>query len=383
MIRGAAVATAALLAAAACAGGDDTAPTTTTTTTTTTTEPAPEGGRYPDHVADLYAGTANWICHPELVDDVCRDLRTTVIAADGSRTVEELEPAADPAFDCFYVYPTSSADAGLQSDLVVDGEDDVTRAQVARFASVCRVFAPVYRSITVSGIFQGGFTDDRRAVAYADVLDAWRTYVDDLNGGRGVVLVGHSQGSFHLRQLLIDEVDRDPALQELLVSAVLLGAPVGEDDLDDIAPCTSADDHGCLISFSSYRADRPPEDGAFFGRADDDAGAAVCVDPVALADGDGLARAVLTTSGFGGEFGAIDTPFFALPGAFRTSCATAGDYTYLAVGPSGVEDARPVDGLLEEHLGPAWGLHLLDAFVAQDDLIDVVTQQADAHAAQR
>ena len=37
---------------------------------------------------------------------------------------------------------------------------------------------------------------------YADVLDAWREYLARDNRGRGVVLLGHSQGTRMLRQLL-------------------------------------------------------------------------------------------------------------------------------------------------------------------------------------
>ena len=96
----------------------DDAPRPTTSTTsapTTTVAPVP----YPDHVSALYAGTQNWICHPDLAADECRDLAATVIAPDGSATVEEVAPAVDPSFDCFYVYPTTSADVGPNSDLAL------------------------------------------------------------------------------------------------------------------------------------------------------------------------------------------------------------------------------------------------------------------------
>jgi hypothetical protein len=36
--------------------------------------------------------------------------------------------------------------------------------------------------------------------------------------------------------------------------------------------------------------------------------------------------------------------------------------------------------MLEQRLGPTWGLHLYDANLAQDDLIALVARQADAHA---
>ena len=50
-----------------------------------------------------------WLCRPGLEDSPCEgNLATTVVATDGTRTREPFRPAADPAFDCFYVYPTVS-----------------------------------------------------------------------------------------------------------------------------------------------------------------------------------------------------------------------------------------------------------------------------------
>jgi hypothetical protein len=358
-----------------------------TTSTTATPEPVEH---YPDHVGELYAGTTNWICHPDLAQDECRDLRTTVVAPDGTTTVDELAPATAPTFDCFYAYPTTSTDPGINSDLDADAsERDTVRAQVARYASVCRVFAPVYRSITLGGLGAvgggGESAEQPREIAYGDVLDAWRTYVDELGDGRGVVLIGHSQGAGLLRRLLEEEVAPRPELRDLLVSAVILGAAVPDGSLPGIPNCTSADEAGCLISYASYPADQPPADGAIFGRVPGASSEAVCVDPVALAGGDGLGDTVIPAAFtlLGGVDGApvADTPFVGLPGAVRTACTTTGPYRYLAVSLAGGDDTRALDALLGERLGPAWGLHLLDANLVQDDLIAVVARQAEAHAA--
>jgi hypothetical protein len=139
-----------------------------------------------------------------------------------------------------------------------------------------------------------------------------------------------------------------------------------------------------VLSFSSYPATSPPVEGALFGVVRDDGQPALCVDPVAVAGEDGLADAVLptATSLLGGVAGFEDvtTPFVSLPGALRTSCATSGGYGYLAVEQADPADQRPVGGLLEQRLGPTWGLHLFDANLAQDDLIAVVAAQAEAEA---
>ena len=362
--------------------------------TTEVSPPEPEPAAftgYEDHVAAQYAGTASWICHPELTDDECRDLDTTVLRPDGTQEVEAVEPAADPSFDCFYVYPTTSSDPGVNSDLEVDASEiDTVRAQVARYASVCRVFAPAYRQITLSGL-GGGATPEARELAYGDVLDAWKTYVQEANDGRGVVVIGHSQGASLLRRLLTEEVDAEEGLRSLLVSAVLLGTSVPEpqaggtgDALVNIPACGPEAGSGCVVSFSSYPATSPPAEGALFGRVREEGQRALCVDPVGLARGDGVADAVLPVKasllGGTGAFADLTTPFVSLPDAVRTSCATAGAYSYLAVEQADPADPRPVGGMLEQRLGASWGLHLFDANLAQDDLIALVARQADAHA---
>ena len=43
-----------------------------------------------------------------------------------------------------------------------------------------------------------------RKLAYLDVEAAWRAYRDKYQAGRGVVLIGHSQGAGILKQLLAE-----------------------------------------------------------------------------------------------------------------------------------------------------------------------------------
>ena len=48
-------------------------------------------------------------------------------------------------------------------------------------------------------------------IAYAGVRAAWREYLRRFNRGRGVVLIGHSQGTFLLRTLVRREIDPSAA----------------------------------------------------------------------------------------------------------------------------------------------------------------------------
>ena len=116
-------------------------------------------------------------------------------------------------------------------------ELNVVRQQFARFGSACRQYAPLYRQVTLAGLRTaiaggGGGGALSNGPQYDDVRDAWKYYLEHDNRGRGVVLIGHSQGSFILTELIRQEIDGKP-MQSRLVSAILLGTtlavPKGKD----------------------------------------------------------------------------------------------------------------------------------------------------------
>ncbi|MBK8295326.1 MAG: DUF3089 domain-containing protein [Solirubrobacterales bacterium] len=102
----------------------------------------------------------------------------------------------------------------------------VARQQAAIFSRKCRVFAPVYPEYTVPAIFSGQLTPDVIARAYAGVKAAWHEYLKKYNHGRGIVLIGHSQGTGHLGDLIQQTFDKKPKLRKRLVSAVLMGGNI-------------------------------------------------------------------------------------------------------------------------------------------------------------
>ncbi len=146
--------------------------------------------------------TQVWLCKPDRPGDPClTSLTTTVIGPDGTKTVRQSAPAANPKIDCFYVCPTVSQQTTPNANLTIDtAERSVAIAQASRFSQVCRVFAPMYRQITIAGLNSTNATPGK--IAFQDVPSAWNDYLARYNDGRGVVLIGHSQGTFHLRQLI-------------------------------------------------------------------------------------------------------------------------------------------------------------------------------------
>jgi hypothetical protein len=377
---------------------------------TSTTFVQPEGDpidRYAGYESQDYDDPSHWVCRPDQ-DDICDgDLDATVVEADGTLTVEPFEPDADAPIDCFYVYPTISRDKGAYSDWEAspDEEGYVTLNQAARLQSQCRLFAPVYRQGTLGGLASriNGEPSDEEGDPYGDVLDAFRTYMATDNHGRGVVLVGHSQGTGMLHRLIAEEIDPNEDVRELLVGAYLAGGSVGVPegeviggDFANIPLCTEDGEAGCVATWVTFRSDVPPPQDAFFGRPGAEGIVAGCVNPASFAGGSAdldpylpanseasiLSSLGTTTKGeswVDDDAGEITTPFVRLPGLVSGSCESTDGFTYLAatVHP---DPAGPRADDIVGDLTPQWGLHLVDVNLVMGNMVDGVAAQADTYA---
>ncbi len=357
--------------------------------------------------APTVAGAATptkWLCRPGSTNP-CNGSLTATNAAAGNR-VERTPLAKDAPVDCFYVYPTVSSRPTINAPLKADPEQRaIATFQAARFSSQCRVYAPLYRQITLAGIADPAkVTAKALAIAYGDVRDAWRSYLRNDNHGRGVVLIGHSQGSFVLRKLIHDEIDPKASARRLLVSALLLGGNVtvrkGSDvggDFKNVRACRSSTQIGCVVAYSAFN-EVPPAD-ALFGRVsgygrgslagrDPKTLQVLCTNPAALGGGTARLKTYTPVLAFPGALGAainafigplpdVSTPWLRPPGYYTAHCSTAGGASVLQIGAHGgarVFKASPT---------PQWGLHLGDVNVALGDLTDLVGREAAAYAKAR
>jgi hypothetical protein len=151
-----------------------------------------------------------WLCKPGLAGNPCDvGFDTTTVAPGGEPTGTRNPKVKKPKIDCFYVYPTVSEDDGANSDFEAGPEErSIALYQASRYSQHCRVFAPVYRQLTLAAILGGQpISPEDAQLAYDDVLAAWKDYLKKHNDGRGVVFVGHSQGAVVLRNLIAQEVD--------------------------------------------------------------------------------------------------------------------------------------------------------------------------------
>lgn len=358
-----------------------------------------------------YSIASSWLCRPGRSgpEDACAiNLDTTIVAADGTLTVEPYVAATNPAFDCFYVYPTVSYDPGGNSDMIAGVEETgVIKAQFARFGSVCRTFAPLYRQVTLTAL-RAGVTGESipadRELGYNDVVAAWHHYLEQDNNGRGVVLIGHSQGSGVLQQLIRSEIDGKP-IQSKIISALLTGSRVAVPEgkrvggaFQHMPMCASSDEAGCIVTFASFRSDAPPPANTRFGQVSEEGMVAACSNPATLAGGSGALHAYMfsgpsnfsalslapppwTTSGE-----TISTPFVSLPGMLTSECKTNENGSYLAITVHSNPDDARVDDIVGDVISQGtiladWGLHLIDMDLAMGNLLEMVTAQHEAWAA--
>jgi hypothetical protein len=317
-------------------------------------------------------------------DPCTPDLDAEVVTASGTRSTQMATPARQSPYDCFYVYPTVSSEAGSNADLTIQpAEIAAAEDQAGRFSSVCRVWAPMYRQVTLAALFRGG--PPALNIAYASLLSDWRYYLRYDNDGRPIIFIGHSQGAAMLIRLLAEQVDPNPALRSRLVVAIVAGGnlqvPAGRTvgaTFQHIPLCTTLARAGCAIAYSAFGS-RPPAH-AFFGHP----GAGVSFMSFQTRSA-GEQVACVNPADLGGGPSSLD-PYFRRPGAvpwvnypglYRASCDTAGGATWLQVDTvKGPGDTRPV---VAANLGPTWGYHGDDINLTYGNLVSDVSALESAY----
>jgi hypothetical protein len=317
--------------------------------------------------------------------------------------VEHASRAANPAVDCFYVYPTVSEQSGAVANLHIDpSEMAVARIQASRFSEVCKVYAPIYPQLTLHALADpGAITGSDLVAVYASVQTAWEDYLAHYNRGRGFILIGHSQGASMLIKLLQKQIDNKPAVRKHLVSAVILGGnvtvPVGGTvggSFQHIPACTTSTQTGCVVAYSSFDETPPPN--SLFGRPGSGVSQlsgntskvglqVLCVNPANPSGGITPLTPYFPTrssvKGLGGLSGvappALPTPWVTEPDLYSGQCLSRGGATWLQVSaPIHAGDPRTIVG---QTLGPTWGLHLVDVNIALGNLISLTRREVAAY----
>ena len=334
----------------------------------------------------------NWLCLPGRSDVCSTPLGTTALNANGYGSVGRSPIARNAPVDCFFVYPTVSADQGMNSDLIPDVERGAVESQFARFAGVCRPFVPMYRQMTLGAVAAAAVGGDVRApgeLAYNDVANAWRTYLAKSNKGRPFVLIGHSQGSLMIQELIKREIEGKPIARRML-RAIIPGynvfVPQGRlvgGTFKSTPLCSSPAQTGCVMSWVSFRERNVPPEGAIFGIAPPGMTVA-CTNPARPGstaweplDSYFNARSALPVAGGPIRWSADGSPptkYVRAEGLVSARCVNDGRRGYLSVRTNADPKDKRTDRIGGEVavLGmflPGWGMHLADMAIAKGDLM--------------
>lgn len=169
--------------------------------------------------------------------------------------------------DVFFIHPTvytgePPTDGAWNADLrdsalnaAVDNSTILNQASV--FNGSCRVYAPRYRQAHYAVFTTSDTASARRALdlAYTDVKAAFLHYLDRFNGGRPIVIAGHSQGTVHAVRLLrefFDSSEGGKPLLTQLVAAYLVGKPVPPGTFRSLKPIERPGQPGTYASWCTF-----------------------------------------------------------------------------------------------------------------------------------
>ena len=341
------------------------------------------------------AGDTSWICKPGQADDLCAG---TIAGETNPPPGEQPEPLpysrpADAPIDCFYLYPTQSDQPGPNADLAKDAPIRRVVVQQARmFSSVCDVYAPMYRQVTLNGNQLAH--NDSVETAYRSARSGFKDYLRNHNDGRGFIMLGHSQGSAHTARLIQEFVDTDRKLQERFIGAMAPGAniavPIGKRVgglFENVPACTRVAQYGCVIAFSMYN--EPPGEFASFSRVDfgywiypqERFSAAthevICTNPGRLDGGDGGLLPLVNFDYLTGvPANESAEPWGGQPEFYRAQCKRQGGAHWLNLSKVGLPgDSRPDLG---SFVADGSNYHVPEVNLTEGNLLAIAQLQTDS-----
>lgn len=167
--------------------------------------------------------------------------------------------ASDASTNAFYVNPTTfpgptwNADANDRDTRL--GVDAVVKGQASVLNDCCAVYAPYYRQAGSAAVFdRTGSGTKAYELAFQDVRAAFDQFLA-VSDDKPFVLMGHSQGAFHVQRLLSEVIiPRD--LQDRLVVAYIVGISLPEDlitsEWKPLTPCATAAQVSCVMNWATF-----------------------------------------------------------------------------------------------------------------------------------
>lgn len=122
------------------------------------------------------------------------------------------------------------------------------------FSDACNIFTPHYRQAGIEILDMPPEEAQQYIdVAYSDVYNAFKYYIENLNDGRPFILAGHSQGSEQILELIKREFT-DGKYGDKFLGAYIIGYSVTKDDLEkypQLRLAQSEEDLGSIVTYNT------------------------------------------------------------------------------------------------------------------------------------
>jgi hypothetical protein len=165
--------------------------------------------------------------------------------------------------DVFFIHPTTFTDKkdAARSNAAID--DDYINAktdystillQASAFNQQSRVFSPRYRQAHIGNFYgvDSSLATQSLQLAYSDVRNAFRYYLQHYNNQRPVIIASHSQGAIMAIELLKEFFDNKP-LQKQLVVAYIVGLPLETKNFVSLRACAQPAQTNCVCSWRTFK----------------------------------------------------------------------------------------------------------------------------------
>ena len=165
--------------------------------------------------------------------------------------------------DTFFIYPTLLTDKN-NTRWNADIFDDNTRNyvlnssvkfQASAWYSTGDLYIPYYRQAHLR-VFKESFWNnggkEAYEMAYNDIKEAFKIYLNEFNNGRPIIIAGHSQGAGHAKRLIQDFFDNKP-LKEKLVVAYLIGTKITKEDFLTIPLMSNSSETGGFVTWNTFK----------------------------------------------------------------------------------------------------------------------------------
>ncbi len=204
--------------------------------------------------APNYSKIEHWIAHPNKYD--ASDLLPVNLIND---------TLCLDSIDVFYVYPTIynkgnqwNADIN-DKELNIKIENLALNNQASVFCGLANIYSPLYRQMHIHGYKDNANGIKAFDIAYKDIENAFKYYLNNFNNNNQIVLAAHSQGTHHLQKLFTDFLlDNDTILAKIKLAYLIGDRSIQAFSIEDYPLCEKPKELNCFLSWNTYKSGISP-----------------------------------------------------------------------------------------------------------------------------